>query len=467
MVRFRSVLIGVGKLVRRRTCPMACLAGVVVLLCLFVIRDRVYAAAGIFHLREVSAFELAKQVPPFAIGQRCPCSEAPDPNVTAYPTFKSGKPIFGSVSLGDNTDRTDSSLRFCFAIDESGGTGQGYDRLYFDLNRDLDLTNDGMYKRMRNPPKGANADGLAIERQVFFEYVGVPLPFGAEGPRPLEVMPRLHLAAGGYGYVAFVTTKARRGRIAIADEKFDVLLGHNYAVTGWFDRPWTALHLMPDRGSPASWWGGDRLMAMHKIRDTFYCFSATPAGDTLTVRPYDGPLGTLEVAAGGRNLETMTIQGSLLSKHTAVAIGDVSSSGIQNAVRSSRLPEGDYLPEYVSVEYGDLRISLSNNYHTDGKPRAAVNRPPVYGIRIHADKPFVFDFSNTPEVLFALPAKDQRVKRGEELTVKAVLIDPALDFMIRGLDRRSDAAKPVSLDPKVVFARADGTQVAEGALPFG
>ena len=64
MVRSRSVLIGVGKPVRRRTWQVTGLACAVVVLCLFVIRDRVYAAAGIFHLREVSAFELAKQVPP-------------------------------------------------------------------------------------------------------------------------------------------------------------------------------------------------------------------------------------------------------------------------------------------------------------------------------------------------------------------------------------------------------------------
>ncbi len=470
MVRFRSVLIGVKKLVRRRTCPMACLAGVVVLLCLFVIRDRVYAAAGVFHLREVSAFEVANKFPSFKAGVRSPCSNAPDPNVTAYPEFKSDKPLYGSVSFGNDALRADSGLRFRFALDESGGTGRGYDRLYFDLNQDLDLTNDRVSKRLRDPPDGAMLNGLPIDRQICLEHIGVPLPFGAEGTRPLEIMPRLYLAETGYGYVAFVTTKARRGRIVVADRKFDVLLGHAYVATGWFDQPWTALHLLADGRDSLefAWSGGDRLMAMHRIGDTLYRFSATPAGDKLMVHSYEGPLGTIEVGAGERDLETMAIRGSLLSEDTTVALGRTPAVGLpQNAFPSCRVPVGDYLPYFVSVEYGSLYISLSNNYHADGKPRAAVERPPIYGIKIRADKPFAFDFSNTPEVLFAQPVKDCRVRRGEELAVKAVLIDRALDIMIRGLDRRSDAAKPVSLDPKVVIARADGTQVAEGVLPFG
>ena len=40
---------------------------------------------------------------------------------------------------------------------------------------------------------------------------------------------------------------------------------------------------------------------------------------------------------------------------------------------------------------------------------------------------FVLDFSNQPEVLFASPAKDLRVKPGDTLEVKAVLVDPKLN----------------------------------------
>ncbi len=88
------------------------------------------------------------------------------------------------------------------------------------------------------------------------------------------------------------------------------------------------------------------------------------------------------------------------------------------------------------------------------------------------------NFSNTPDVVFASPAKDLRFKPGENLDVQAVLVDPKLDIMIRGLDdtsvevdkKFSDGTaykRPKSLDPSIVIARADGEVVAEGVLPFG
>ena len=116
---------------------------------------------------------------------------------------------------------------------------------------------------------------------------------------------------------------------------------------------------------------------------------------------------------------------------------------------------------------------------SDGKPRERGDRPAVYGITIRKDKPFVLDFSNKPDVMFASPAKDQRVKLGSSLEVKAVLVDSNLDMMIRDLDdttrkQTKDAdGKPLgyernlSLDPQVIITRANGEKVAEGVMPFG
>jgi hypothetical protein len=71
---------------------------------------------------------------------------------------------------------------------------------------------------------------------------------------------------------------------------------------------------------------------------------------------------------------------------------------------------------------------------------------------------------------------------GEVLTVKAVLIDPELDIMIRGLydtnrkqkkeyvlpdGKKHTYERNLSLDPKVIITRADGKKVTEGVMPFG
>jgi hypothetical protein len=438
--------------------------------------------AVVFDLEKVSAFDLIERCPEFGIGQRVQCRDTLDPNVTAYPAFRSAKPIYGLVRIAGEVDRRDSGLCLRFWVDESAGTGQGYDRLALDLNLDLNLTNDRVLTRQKDRPKGLGKYP-SIKEEACFETVGIPLAFGSGGVRPLEVLPRLIINEDGYKSFALITTTARRGRITLAGQEFDVLLGHNYAIAGWFDRPGTALHLIPSGArSGFSWWGGDQLNATHKIGSLFYRFSATPAGDTLTVRPYAGLLGTFEIGAGGRKVDPIDVKGSLRSEETAAAVGGEMEHGRPESARSCRVPVGDYLPTYLTVTYGRLRIGISDNYHSDGIPRDTLNRPRTYGIKIREDKPYTFDFSHTPSVLFASPAKGRRVKAGEELMVKAVLIDPVLDFMIRDLadttrrqkrelslgnNRSQTVEEDLSLDPTVVITRANGEKVAQGVMPFG
>jgi hypothetical protein len=148
------------------------------------------------------------------------------------------------------------------------------------------------------------------------------------------------------------------------------------------------------------------------------------------------------------------------------------------------LPVGDYLPSYLTLEYGGLQISLSDNYHAEGHPRD-MGRGRPYTIQIRADKPFVLDFSNKPAVIFASPPIDKPLKLGDEVSVKAVLVDPKLDIMIRRMDDPSKKKKetvkyrvgkemkeytyerPLSLDPTVTITNSAGKKVAEGVMPFG
>ncbi|MEN6427496.1 MAG: hypothetical protein ABFE13_19250 [Phycisphaerales bacterium] len=435
-------------------------------------------------LEEISVFDLPEQAgQQFLMGQRSACGDKPDPNVAAYPKFASSQPIYGTADFSDPMGSPEDGKLYRFALDESAGTGKGYDRLYFDLNHDRNLTNDGVLTVPENPPANAMLGYSNLKQQACFENLVISFAFDSEGERLLEMMPRLTVHENGYKNLSLVTTKARKGRIAFAGSECDVLLGHCYIASGWFDQPYTALHLTPAGASrPWDWWGGDRLNAMHKVNGTFYLFSATPTGDKLIVRPYEGPMGTFEVGAGGRNIDQFEISGSLRSEKTAVALGDVSNDNQPVYTRSCRLPVGDYLLEYVNLQYGTLRINLSMNYHADGKRQQIKGRQSVYGIAIRADKPFVFDFSNKPDVMFASPARGHRARLGEEISVAAVLIDPIQDFMIRDLSDTSrkqekessgpngtkySYARDLSLDPKVTIARANGEIVAEGVMPFG
>jgi len=154
--------------------------------------------------------------------------------------------------------------------------------------------------------------------------------------------------------------------------------------------------------------------------------------------------------------------GSLGTSDTAVLLSDERDMGGSLPVRSCKLPVGDYYPGFLSVTYDGLQFGILRNYHADGKPRGRIaNRSQPGTLQIRADRPFVLDFSGRPQVLFALPAKDQRIRLGSELLVKGVLIDPTLDIMFRYI--RADR----QLDPKVVIKRANGEIVTRGAMPFG
>jgi hypothetical protein len=175
----------------------------------------------------------------------------------------------------------------------------------------------------------------------------------------------------------------------------------------------------------------------------------------------------------------LTVVGSLAAKDLAVAVGGWLEDGSSKTERRCQIPVGDYLPSYITVQFGRLQIAASQNYHSDGKPRDRGGVPLVYGIKIRKGQTFLLDFSNKPDVMFASPGPNQRLKRGDTLQVKAVLVDPKLDIMIRGLEdtkrKQTKAAdgKPLgyernlSLDPTVIITRINGEKVAEGVMPFG
>ncbi len=220
------------------------------------------------------------------------------------------------------------------------------------------------------------------------------------------------------------------------------------------------------------WWGARELNSLHLINGKYYSFSTNKSWDRLFAKEYSGRFGRLEAGKASRDIEIAQMSGSLQSKDSAVAVGSVSEeTGWSEKTSGCMLPVGNYRAAHMNFDYGRVSFSVSNNYHNDLKGRGTGDRPKVYGIKLRRDKPFILDFSNKPAVVFTTPAKDQRVAVGAEIEVKAVLIDPELDIMIRRLfETGTDddgKSKKVSLDPKVVITRADGTEVANGVMPFG
>jgi len=462
--------------------------GVLILSCLLAVTafgEKEKTKQLVFDLEEVSVFDLGERLArDFLRGQRSSCDNQPRRSPDKYPSFKSQKPLYGSVHFDGTSTESKGRGMYHFVLDESSGTGKGYDLLYLDLNCDQDLTNDTPLVSLQTPPKGALLGYSSTEQEICYESFELTFDFGNADKRPIEIMPRLTIRKDGRSELGFIATKVRKGEIDIGGAKYDALLGYTYSVGRSLDQDSTTFHLIAksEPKYPFQWWGADRLNSTHAMGKKYNRFATTPTGDKLFAHPYEGQLGTFEVGAGGRNIQQISIRGSLRSEETAVAVGGEMERGWPKFAKSCQVPVGDYLPAYLRITLGRLNIFISNNYHADGQRFRPSNIPRIYGIKIREDKPFVFDLSNKPEVIFASPAKHHRIKPGEELTVKAVLIDPKLDIMIRGLDdttqkqqkeyvspdgKKHTYERRLSLDPKVVITRADGEKVAEGVMPFG
>jgi hypothetical protein len=453
-----------------------------------------------FDLKELSLSEAIRQEPQLAYsGQRVYLgfekteftedSTQPEKEVKKYPALKTAsKPLYGSVRFTSDPLQPKQGHECHFVID---ATEPGkYDRMYLDVNSDLDLSNDPPLAISTAPlPKGLwERSGDKAER-FHFEELSMPLDFGGDvGVRPVKMLPLLFVHERKSATLMFVHLTCRSGRIQIGQQSFDALLAQPHVITGRFDRPWTGIYLTPPGKSDEReyWWGSDRLGAYRRSGGKFYTLAATPLGDKLFVKPYDGELGVFQVGAGGRKITGLKLTGSLDTKTHAVAIGEIKSkerggSGDLEPVEKFEIPAGDYTAELLYVYYGSLRIELSTNYHSDGKPRDS-KRDRKYAIAIRKDRPFTLDFSNKPDVMFASPAKDQTFHPGETVSVKAVLVDPQLDLMIRELKdtrkkekketdldngRKQSYSRDKSLDPLVTITDSSGKTVSEGPMPFG
>jgi len=268
----------------------------------------------------------------------------------------------------------------------------------------------------------------------------------------------------------------KQGRLTLANRPFMILLG---------EKPEREFFLYDiEKKVGPYWWGSWSLHSYHKLDGKFYEFIFIEDGKKIAARPYKGEMGTIKVGKGGRELEKVEFNGSVNQKaNVAAPIGTIKDRWPESVTKCV-IPVGDYTANIMHIKYDNLDICISNNYHTNAQGQSRDNREVVYGMQVRKDKPYVLDFSNKPMVVFDKPPVSKTTfSRGDEIKFAAVLIDPNLDIMIRGLDDTSvkvdkeykDRNGKVintrkvdkSLDPNVVITRADGEIVAEGVMPFG
>ena len=416
-----------------------------------------------FALEEFSVFDKEFSQGPISYqltsGQQADqgVSNEPMEAVKSYPKIASEKAVYGKITFGQYLfDTSDNFVRY-FVFDESEGTGKGYDKLYFDLDGDLDLSNDAAVGRLAESPKGDRQ-----ENELYFEG----LEFSARTPKgskiDLKLTPLLRSYGEGNQNVSFIVPTGRRGKIKIGDKEFDAKLVQGFVIAGRYDSPTTVLVLDDDNSAIPF------LSALRKFGGVLYKFSTNAAGDKLVVRAYDGDYGVLKVAGDGGKI----VQGYLMSTDTLVDL-----AGCAKKDGGQLVPVGDWRPLQVAVETKDIRYGISSDIAPPGQE---VSGPIVYGIKISKDKAFALEVGGEVEVRFKMPTKGQKFVAGETLQASAMMYNRSMGVMLSSLE---DKGKPKgdamtmpdgtkmqmyeTIDPDVKITDSAGKTVAEGKMPFG
>lgn len=490
---------------------------------------------------EVPAFSKAgdasTRLSRFPRGQYAPCQKTPSREVKAYPKLNSKHPLYGSVTFDVNYYDPKPGITRYFVLDESpeaikkaeadekiaaesakktGKTkgkksplteqaillaqGDGrvsitwgqppkctYDLLYFDLDGDCDLTNDGVVKAADKPAFADSPVRYSSNTRIFND-VAISFDLGPPlGKRPFVVVPQVHVYQGGgpyqpsSSYVQFLPKTARQGKVRLGEKDYFVRLTQSTTISGSYDRPFVQLEVAPTdsavKETPPLKSG--TLGQMQVIQGHYVTVSATPSGDKLTVAPYHGDFGTLEIGPGGRPITQLGLVAELIGRTTSVPLGGPTYAAPESLPRSYRVPVGDYMLPLITARYGRLRFSARM---TPSPSAPLLTAKPNYPIAIRKDKPYVLEFSGKAGVSFASPKPTQSFKPGDNVDIKAMLNEPWQGIQITGLwdaTQKKGVAKYYldgqqvtipeyqKLDPMIVIRDSAGKEVASGKMPFG
>jgi hypothetical protein len=466
---------------------------------------------AVFTMEEVPAFgkDVINGKPRvyYPNGAYSVCNAARPGELKAVPKFKSKRPLFGSITFDANSTAGTSGKTFYFALDESGErapeasgkkaekdqkagkTGkvagkkkpappadeeeegmpeQGsvrYDRLYFDCNGDGDLTNAEVIRLSVKPPFEGVQGGMPGS---YFDEVKVSLDFGSGlGKREVSLIPHALSYGRDTVLIQFLPKTARQGKIRLGNEEYTARLTQSRTLTGRYDRPMVQVELYPlDESKPARLQSGS-LGQMRWIDGQYVSLSATPLGDKLTVEPYQGDLGVLEVGPGGRAVTELGIAGQIVSESgITVALGENWAANAMD--RRYSVPVGDYKMPFFYAKQG--RIMFAGRMSANLPPSEGRKAEPAFPIRIRKDKPFAVEFSGKPEVKFESPLKDKAFKPGQTVRIAAMLTEPWQNIQITGLwDVTKKDGNPLQnrLDPQIAIRDASGKTVTQGKMPFG
>jgi hypothetical protein len=274
----------------------------------------------------------------------------PKKRPTAEPVYFSKRPRYVSLVLGGDTDNP------CIvAVDESRGTGSGYDTLYFDANGNGDLTDD---PKVAGTPETREQDGKTVVDMRRVEFPTVEVAVNHDGTTvPHHLRPYIY--AYGTPSLSLRTAGYCEGLLQVGRKSFKAALVDD-TCNGRFDD----LYAVPDNAYRGGniWARGDTLVIDVNgdgeydkgSRDTpevfhlgkylaldgcCYDLDVAPDGREVTLAPTAAPLGSIATNQDSYSLE-------LLSETT----GTLKVLGGSGKVR---VPADEYLMAQCSLSVED------------------------------------------------------------------------------------------------------------------
>jgi hypothetical protein len=263
------------------------------------------------------------------------------------PTLASSKPIYKQFTV-DGTYEDGSLL---VVLDESKGTGKGYDRIYVDSNRNSDLSDD-------TPSELTLQAGSPV---AFGPWVTVDARQGRAQTAQIHPI-QVRFNAYSYSNDLLSLSMSRKGGwkgtadsskgkipIAVLDSNSNGIYNDRSVVKNGIAESEGDCIYADTNGSGSLNFNYDSphkipLNEAARIGDALYTINVNDTGDEVEIAPYSGPTGRLLIRGG--NIYGLS--------STVVQIRIVGSSGIYSEIgedegRGFVLPTGKYKAEYFTL----------------------------------------------------------------------------------------------------------------------
>jgi len=379
----------------------------------------------------------------------------PSPLVRKYPQFVSAKPLFGSffTDIADHEERPDAGRPY--AVDESKGTGTGYDTLYLDANYNLDLTDD-------KPVKGVQSS--TEDYRTCFDEIAV---HDGEGGAEVVVAPRLEEASRVFWLVGFPPRYIREGTVRIGGRECTVTLMGGKSGSGGFDEPSTLMRVVVAAsdariGQTVLWHRYDQsgiqvtLGTRFQLGDEWYSLSATPDGNQVTVHRYRGDFGVVRVSHNGKTAGNV-VRGGLLRGRDGMnaLLPQGEPSGAAPYEGELCVPAGDYVPENIGVSVGvPYLFARWRPTGEDGVTYADRD----YFLKVRKGAPCTLDVESSAEILWGQSDGDKAYTAGDTISVwprlatktlmiQAVIQSPPLAKFYPTILIQDSTGKTIKQDP--------------------